>query len=47
MRMVHLLQMFQQQLLTTDYAHLRTTCIPVVPLQRELDRWTADGAGQP
>jgi hypothetical protein len=46
MRMVHLLQMFQQQLLTTDYAHLRTTCIPVVPLQRELDRWTADGAGQ-
>jgi hypothetical protein len=44
--MFHLLQMFREQLLITDYAHLHTTCVPIASLQMALGRWTADGAGQ-
>jgi hypothetical protein len=44
--MVDLLQMFRQQLLVTDYDHVRETCDLVEPLAEAVDRWTADGAGQ-
>lgn len=43
---VGVLQMFREQLLVLDYSHLREACSEAPELQRAIDAWTADPAGQ-